>query len=145
MNDEELLDNNEMNDEEVSSEFNSEEISSAEEDHISDEQIINAIREIINEDDIERSSVSGNSIYPEDNLSSNEVVDYTQLLTDIKNQNIEISSKLTTIIEDNNKTIFDKEINEYSVQDTVLIAVVIFGVIFIVLSFIKKFTPKIWR
>ena len=145
MNDEELLDNNEMNDEEVSSEINSEESSSAEEDHISDEQIINAIREIINEDDIERSSVSGNSIYPEDNLSSNEVVDYTQLLTDIKNQNIEISSKLTTIIEDNNKTIFDKEINEYSVQDTVLIAVVIFGVIFIVLSFIKKFTPKIWR
>lgn len=131
--------------EEETSEFNSE-VDSEEENGVSDDQIINAIRELIeDEDNITRNSVSGNEIPSEGDLSSSEIIDYTQLLTDIKNQNIQISSQLQIIIDNSEQTIFDKELNEYNITDTILVVLVVFGLIFFVISFIKKFTPKIWR
>ena len=131
--------------EEETSEFNSE-VDSEDESGVSDDQIINAIRELIeDEDSISRNSVSGNEIPSEGDFSSSETLDYTQLLTDIKNQNIQISSQLQTIIDNSEQTIFDKKLNEYNISDTILVVLVVFGLIFFVISFIKKFTPKIWR
>lgn len=131
--------------EEETSEFNSE-VDSEEESSVTDDQIISAIRELIeDENSFTRDSVSGNEIPPEGDSSSAEIIDYTQLLTDIKNQNIQISSQLQTIIDNSEMTIFDKELNEYNITDTILVVLVVFGLILLVISFIKKFTPKIWR
>ena len=131
--------------EEETSEFNSE-VDSVEESNVTDDQIISAIRELIeDENSITRDSVSGNEIPSEGDSSSAEIIDYTQLLLDIKNQNIQISSQLQTIIDNSELTIFDKELNDYNITDTILVVLVIFGLIMFVISFIKKFTPKIWR
>lgn len=135
---------------EESSPLGGEESSSPEEDSttVTDEQILDAIRSVIDEN--VQSDIEGDSLLDEPIVSpsvspSVENIDYTSLLTDIKNQQIETNSKLETIISDNNKTIFEKSLNEYNVTDTILIFLVVFGLGFVVVQFIKKFTPRIWH
>lgn len=135
---------------EESSPLGGEESSPLEEDSttVTDEQILDAIRSVIDENvqnDIEGDSLLDKPIVSPSVSSAVENIDYTSLLTDIKNQQIETNSKLETIISDNNKTIFEKSLNEYNVTDTILVFIVVFGLGFVVVQFIKKFTPRIWH
>lgn len=135
---------------EESSPLGGEESSPLEEDSttVTDEQILDAIRSVIDENvqnDIEGDSLLDDPIVSPSVSPSVENIDYTSLLTDIKNQQIETNSKLETIISDNNKTIFEKSLNEYNVTDTILVFLVVFGLGFVVVQFIKKFTPRIWH
>lgn len=135
---------------EESSPLGGEESSPSEEDSttVTDEQILDAIRSVIDENiqsDIEGDSLLDEPIVSPSVTPSVEVVDYTSLLNDIKNQQIETNSKLQTIIDDNNKTIFDKSLNEYNITDSILVFLVVFAFGFVVVQFVKKFTPRIWH
>lgn len=136
--------------EEESSPLGGEESSSPEEvsNAVTDDQILNAIRSVIDENvqsDIEGDSLSDEPFVSPSVSPSAENIDYTSLLNDIKNQQIETNSKLETIIADNNKTIFDKSLNEYNVTDSILVFLVVFGLGFVIVQFVKKFTPRIWH
>lgn len=149
MNEDELLENT-VNIEEEASEFNSEDSSETDEvnEDITNDEIIDAIREVINENrenDIEGVDLFTNENNSQDNIQNNEIVDYTQLLTDIKNQQIQTNSSLQSIIENSNKTIFDKELSEYNITETILVVIVVALLFTFVVGMIKKFTPKIWR
>ena len=129
MEDNEILENNEIienNDEVVDS---AEPSSAPDTTEITDEQIINAIKEVINdynEDDIERDSVSGNSIIEEDiNSSTPSVIDYSDDFLAIKNLLTENNSTLSEISEYQETTIFEKELNSYNVSEGLLIILII--------------------
>lgn len=149
MEENEIIENTEIVEEEAS-EFNSEDSSEIieENESITDVQIINAIREVIDENrqnDFEGTDILTDENSTENNLETTEIIDYTQLLIDIKNQQIQTNSSLQTIIDDNNKTIFDKELSEYNITETILVVLVVALLFAFVVGMIKKFTPKIWR
>lgn len=148
MEDNEIFENNEIienNDEVVDS---AEPSSAPDTTEITNEQIIDAIKEVIyehNENDIEGDSVSGNSIVSEDNSASTPVViDYSSDLSAIKNLLIENNSSLVTISEYQQTTIFDKELNSYSVSEGLLIILTICVFVHFVVDLIKEFTPSLW-
>lgn len=101
-------------------------------DSLSNEELF-AIREIISSEDISPETVSGNSI------------DYSSDLISIKNELVAINSRLVSIQEQSNETLFDRSLNDFSVDQALLSLIVIFLFIDIIMEFIKKFTPKIWR
>lgn len=132
--------------EEASTELSSGEDTSDQE--ITDQEILDAVREVIYEN--RESNIEGDNLQLVEDPSSTpspspEVIDYTQLLTDIKNQQVQTNSSLTTLIEDQEKTIFDKELSEYNITETILIFLVVFCICTVFVGFIKKFTPKLWR
>lgn len=118
------------------------------EEDITDQEILDSIRGLINEN--RENNIEGDSILlesdPEESSSeASEVIDYTQLLTDIKNQQVQINSSLTTIIEHQEQTIFDKPIIEYNIMETSVVFIVVFGLGSVVIGLIRRFTPKLWR
>ena len=147
MNEEELLEEIEENSEEV--EEASPELSSGEEaSDISDQDILDAVREVIYEN--RENAGEGIDLLNEPNVSPSvtptpEVIDYTQLLIDIKNQQIQTNSSLTSMIEAQQQTIFDKSISDYNITESILVFLVVFGLGVIIVGLIKKFTPKLWR
>lgn len=149
MNEEELLEEeieeNSEEIEEVPSELSSEGDTSEE---ITDQEILDAVREVINEN--RENAGEGIDLLGEPDISpvvspTPEVVDYTQLLTDIKNQQIETNSTLTSLVEAQEQTIFDKSLSEYNITESILVFLVVFGFGIVVIGLIKKFTPKLWR
>lgn len=141
--------------EEESSEFNSEDDSIQEnESELSNEELLDEIRGLVNVSTNEQ-TISENGDEQLDLLESDPTlspsvtpipaIDYTQVLTDIKNQQIETNSKLSTIIDYQENTIFDKEISDYSITESILIVLVIVGLVAFIGMFIKRFTPKIWK
>lgn len=121
---------------------------SSEEYDITDQEILDAFREVIYEN--RENIVEGDNILSESNseadpVPSPSVIDYTQILTDIKNQQIQTNSTLTSIVEANEQTIFDKPISDYSITESILVFLVVFGFGVILIGLIKKFTPKLWR
>lgn len=118
------------------------------EEDITDQEILDSIRGLINENrenNNEGDSLLLESDSEESSSEASEVIDYTQLLTDIKNQQVQINSSLTTIIEHQEQTIFDKPIIEYNIMETSVVLIVVFGLGSVVVGFIRKFTPKLWR
>lgn len=133
-------------------EFNSapvpEQSEGLENNELSDEQIVNAIRRVINENNIE-----GNDIYDEPidspsvtpSVEDIEQIDYTDILNDINDNLIDVNTKLDNIIEYQSATIFDRELNDYNITDSLIVIVVIFVFVKAIIHFIKVFTPKIWK
>lgn len=115
---------------------------------VTDEQIVNAIRRVINENDIEGDSLSDNEIDSSNDVSNTETVeqiDYTDILNDINDNLIDINTKLDSIIEYQSATIFDRELNDYNVTDSLIVVVVLFVFVKAIIHMIKVFTPKIWK
>ena len=148
MNEEELLEEeiqeNSEEVEEASSELSSEEQAS----DITDQEILDAVREVIYEN--RENAGEGIDLLGEPDISpavtpTPEVVDYTQLLTDIKNQQIQTNSTLSSLIEAQEQTIFDKNLSDYNITESILVFLVVFGLGVVVVGLIKKFTPKLWR
>lgn len=148
MNEEELLEEIQENREEVE-DFPSELSSEGEtSEDITDEDILDAVREVIYEN--RENSVKGVDILGEPDISpvvtpTPSAIDYTQLLTDIKNQQIQTNSSLTSLVEAQEQTIFDKSLSEYNITESILVFLVVFGLGVVVVGLIKKFTPKLWR
>lgn len=133
-------------------EFNSapvpEQSEELENNDVTDEQIVNAIRRVINENDFEGDSLSDNMLDSSNDISDSETVeqiDYTDILNDINDNLIDINTKLDNIIEYQSATIFDRELNDYNITDSLIVVVVIFVFVKAIIHFIKVFTPKIWK
>ena len=133
-------------------EFNSapvpEQSEELENNDVTDEQIVNAIRRVINENNIEGGGLSDNEIdSPSDipSVEDIEQIDYTDILNDINDNLIDINTKLDNIIEYQSATIFDRELNDYNITDSLIVFVVIFVFVKAIIHFIKVFTPKIWK
>lgn len=147
MEENEIIENNEIETGEDQSEFNSDSSST---ENVTDEQIIAAIRSLIDENNIEGDSLSDNEIVEESSSESseiveNEVIDYSDTLDDIYYQLVEVNSHLTTIEEEQTATIFDKSLNEYNILDSLIVILVVIVLGKVVIEFIKHFTPKIWK
>ena len=115
---------------------------------VTDEQIVNAIRRVINENNIEGDNLSDVPNDEEGDLSPTEnieQIDYTDILNDINDNLIDINIKLDNIIEYQTATIFDRELNDYNITDSLIVIVVIFVFVKAIIHFIKVFTPKIWK
>lgn len=148
MNEEELLEEEILeNSEEV--EEASPELSSGEEaSEITDEQILDAVREVIYEN--RENAGEGIDLLGEPDISpavtpTPSAIDYTQLLTEIKNQQIQTNSSLTSLVVAQEQTIFDKSLADYNITESILVFLVVFGLGVVVVGLIKKFTPKLWR
>lgn len=116
--------------------------------NVSDEQIIDAIRSLIDENNIEGDSLSGDAVNEESSIEDSEVVediDYTDLLTDIKYELTEVNSHLVSIEEYQQSTLFDKQLIEYNISDSLLVVLVVFILVKGLIELIKHFTPKIWK
>ena len=122
---------------------------------ISDEQIINAIREII-EDDLQNNEettqendiqsldlLASDTSAEEDSLSDNEIVDYTELLNDIQSTLESNGLLLQEIVDYNSRTIFDTPLDEYTINESILTI----GVSILIATFMwhifEKFIPKL--
>lgn len=115
---------------------------------VSDDQIIDALRSLINENDIEGDSLSGDEVIEESSSEDSEVVediDYTELLTDIKYELIEVNSHLDSIETYQQTNIFDRQLNDFNVTDSLLVIVCLFFLVKVFIEFIKHFTPKLWK
>lgn len=118
------------------------------ENNVTDEQIIDAIRSLIDENNIEGDSLSGDEVGEESSSEDSEVVedvDYTDLLTEIKYELTEINSHLVSIEEYQQSTLFDKQLIEYNISDSLLVLVVVFFLVKGLVELIKHFSPKIWK
>lgn len=121
---------------------------SDESNNVTDEQIIDAIRSLIDENNIEGDSLSGDEVGQESSSEASEVVeyiDYTDLLTEIKYELTEINSHLVSIEEYQQSTLFDKQLVEYNISDSLLVLVVVFFLVKGLVELIKHFSPKIWK
>lgn len=132
--------------EDLQSSVNSDE----EQNNITDEQIISALREVIanGENDLQGDNILSSEDISENHIQGSETVeeiDYTQLLTDIKYELISLNSNITTLTEEYNSTIFDKSLNEYNISNTLLATIVIFSLVKALMYFINHFTPRLWR
>ena len=111
------------------------------------EQIIDAIKEMIeeNESDIEGADLLDHENIEETTLEDPAPVDYTELLTEIQEQLQLQHETLLEIQEQDSRTIFDKPLNEYNVTETVLVFGVLVAILATACSLIKHFTPRIWH
>ena len=66
-------------------------------------------------------------------------VDFSELLEFIKQQEYVTKEDVSVILEDKNKTVFDKELNEYSVTETLVLVLVLIIVIRYMCSTIERF------
>lgn len=147
MEENEIIENEELQEGEDQSEFNSDSSST---ENVSDEQIIDAIRSLIDENNIERDSLSDNEVIEESSVESSEIVenesiDYSQVLDDIYYQLVEVNSHLSTLEEEQTATIFEKTLNEYNILDSLIVILVVIVLCKVFIEFIKHFTPKIWK
>lgn len=122
---------------------------------ISDEQIVNAIREVIeNELQTDEETTQENDIQSldllasdtpveEDSLSHNEIIDYTELLNDIQSTLESNGLLLQEIVDYNSRTIFDTPLDEYTINESILTI----GVSILIATFLwhifEKFIPKL--
>lgn len=122
---------------------------------ISDEQIVNAIREIIvdelqnNDETLQENGnepldlLESDSTVEEDSLSDNEIVDYTELLNDIQSTLESNGLLLQEIVDYNSRTIFDTPLDEYTINESILTI----GVSILIATFMwhifEKFIPKL--
>lgn len=122
---------------------------------ISDEQIVNAIREII-EDELQNNDetlqengneplnlLESDTPVEENSLSDNEVIDYTELLNDIQSTLESNGLLLQEIVDYNSRTIFDTPLDEYTINESILTI----GVSILIATFMwhifEKFIPKL--
>lgn len=112
---------------------------------ITDEQILDAIRSVVNEDIIEGDSLSGDQDSSEIYSETSETIDYSDQITELKNLLIETNSHLVTLEDSINTSIIDKPLNEYNINDSLLVCLFVLILITGVIGFIKHFTPKIWK
>lgn len=115
---------------------------------LSDDQIVDAIRRVINENNIEGDSLSDEPIISPSvtpSFEPIEQIDYTDILNDINDNLIDVNTKLDSIIDYQSATIFDRELNDYNITDSLIVFVVIFVFVKAIIHFIKVFTPKIWK
>ena len=133
-------------------EFNSapvpEQSEETENNDVSDQQIVNAIRRVINENNIEGDNLSDEPIVSPSVTPSAEPIEqinYTDILNDINTNLTDINIKLDNIIEYQSATIFDRELNDYNITDSLIVVIVIFVFVKAIIHFIKVFTPKIWK
>lgn len=122
---------------------------------ISDEQIVNAIREVIenelqdNEETIQENDsesfdiLESDTSVEEDSLSDNEIIDYTELLNDIQSTLESNGLFLQEIVDYNSRTIFDTPLDEYTINESILTI----GVSILIATFLwhifEKFIPKL--
>ncbi len=69
-------------------------------------------------------------------------VDFSELLEFIKQQEYVTKEDVSIILEDKNKTIFDKELNEYSVTETLVLVTVLIMVMRYMCSTIERFFER---
>lgn len=115
---------------------------------VTDDQIIDAIRELINEnneDDIEGDDLLDNENSTEDPLEDVETVDYTEVLDSIYEEIYLIRTDLEAAQEIETKTIFDKQLNEYTVSEALLALGGLGLIVAAIIGLINHFTPKIWH
>ena len=132
--------------EEVSTSSN--DVGQSSENEISDSQIVDALRSLINENDIEGDNLSDISDSEENGVSDSQdidIIDYSDILSDINDNLILINDKLDSIIEYHSATIFDRELNDYNITDSLLVLIVIFFFVKAIIHFVKVFTPRLWR
>lgn len=119
-----------------------------ESNNVTNEQIIDALRSLIDENNIEGDSLLSDEVVEESSSEDSEVVediDYTELLTEIKFELTEINSHLVSIEEYQQSTLFDKQLVEYNISDSLLVLVVVFFLVKGLVELIKHFSPKIWK
>lgn len=115
---------------------------------VTDEQIVNAIRRVINENNNEGDNLSDEPIVSPSvtpSVETIEQIDYTDILNDINTNLTDINTKLDNIIDYQSATIFDRELNDYNITDSLIVVVVIFVFVKAIIHMIKVFTPKIWK
>lgn len=138
----------------VEIEETSEEFSPSDGENETDQETDPAEEEVIDEIESEENSLSSEEVdllreilvaetVSENNISDSSV-DYSSDLTAIKYELISINSQLSSMSEYQEQTIFDKQLNDYTVSEGLLVFVVVFFFINGILSLIRKFTPKIW-
>lgn len=69
-------------------------------------------------------------------------VDFSELLEFIKQQEYVTKEDVSVILEDKNRTVFDKELNEYSVTETLLLVLVLIMVMRYMCSTIERFFER---
>lgn len=122
---------------------------------ITDEQIVNAIREVIeNELQTDEQTIQENNSesldilasdtpVEEDSVSDNEIIDYTELLNDIQSTLESNGLLLQEIVDYNSRTIFDTPLDEYTINESILTI----GVSILIATFLwhifEKFIPKL--
>lgn len=156
--DEELL--NEEIEEETSEEASSEEASSEEETSeeaasseesesgFSREEVVDALREIINENnenDLEGDNLLTDNDVTPDPVPTSVVVDYTEQLDAILTQLENDALARQEYEEYESQTIFDKPLNEFTVSESIGALAVCFGLCLVVVVFIRHFTPQLWK
>lgn len=115
---------------------------------VSDEQIIEAIRGLLNENeesDIEGSDISINEDPEKDSLQDSEIVDYTPILEDILAQLESDAAARQAQDEINAQTIFEKPLNEFTVSESIGSLFIVGAFIVVFVAFIKHFTYDLWR
>lgn len=147
--DEELM--NEEIEEESSEEASSEEdaaSSEEEDDGVTREEVIDALREIINENnenDLEGDNILTGENTSEDPLPTGEVIDYTEqleaILTQLENDALARQERE----EYESQTIFDKPLNEFTVSESIGALGVCFGLCVVVVILVRHFTPQLWK
>lgn len=148
----EIIDIEDNEDSGSAAEFNSapgpEQSEDIDNNQLSDDQIVDAIRRVINENNIEGDSLSDEPIISPSvtpSVEPIEQIDYTHILNDINDNIIDVNTKLDSIIEYQSATIFDRELNDYNITDSLIVLVVIFVFVKAIIHLIKVFTPKIWK
>lgn len=145
-----------MEDQEILEEIEetSEEFSPSDGENETDQETDPAEEEVIDGIESEENSLSSEEVdllreilvaetVSENNISDSSV-DYSSDLTAIKYELISINSQLSSMSEYQEQTIFDKQLNDYTVSEGLLVFVVVFFFFNGILSLIRKFTPKIW-
>lgn len=122
---------------------------------ITDKQIVNAIREVIenelqtDEETLQENGTESLDILEsdtpveEDSVSDNEIIDYTELLNDIQLTLESNGLLLQEIVDYNSRTIFDTPLDEYTINESILTI----GVSILIATFLwhifEKFIPKL--
>lgn len=117
---------------------------------VTSEQIIDALKEVINENSETGDNLSSDQVLKNDSLQNslnvqNEIIDYTDFLTDIYDELVELNTNLESFSSSYNSSILDKNLNEYNINQSLLCIIIVCFFVKGVLYFIKHFTPRLWR
>ena len=124
--------------------------SGEEDSSITKEEIIDALKELIeenadSEDDIEGTNLLLNEDSEKSDLEAPAPVDYTEILNDIKAELLIQGEAIEEIRAQNDYTIFDKPLNEFTVSESILALLGLAVIVCAVSALIKHYTPKIWH
>lgn len=117
--------------------------SDPETDGLSNEELLDSIRELVGQ--TEEESTEEELTEEESTEEDLSEVDYTENLTDILTSINSLSESFETYVESTNIPISQKPISEYTVPEALMCIMVSTVIIKLFLNLIDKFTPKIWR